>query len=502
MRFDDRVTGKVDKFCEGATIVHIDIDASEHNKNKVVNLPIVGDVKYALGRLIEMIRERPIAKTFAAWHEQFAAWKAKAPFGYGVTEEVAESQHMRDHLKGRENEVILPQMAIETLYELTKGEAIITTGVGQHQMWTAQYYKFNYPRQFLTSAGLGAMGFGYPAALGAKVAFPDQQVVDIDGDGSFLMNVQELATAHIEKIAAKAMILNNQHLGMVMQWEDRFYAGNRGHTYLGDPENRKQIYPDYVAMCQSFNVPRRARHVQKGPPRGDAADARFRPALRAGRYRPLHRARPALHPRRPHGGRHDLEAVKTVAGLRPLAAAMLLSAAPCASSPPSEVALLTPESYIAPMATLTIELPAHQAQDRLQPAPLGRIAGRCRTGQVRRPHRNRPPWPYHHEPPCRSLTRQLSGKNRASAADPPASRTRRHRVPSLDRRWRKGRRRSLGLSGVHAAPGRPHLFPPGARRSASKSSPQATRTPRSAKRLPSTSTPEPKRFGYARLLAP
>jgi acetolactate synthase I/II/III large subunit len=161
---------------------------------------------------------------------------------------------MRDHMKGKEKEVILPQMAIEALYELSKGEAIITTGVGQHQMWTGQFYKFKYPRQFLTSAGLGAMGYGYPAALGAKVACPDRQVVDIDGDGSFLMNVQELATAHIEKIAAKAIILNNQHLGMVMQWEDRFFKGNRGHTYLGDPDNRRQIYPDYVALCHSFNV--------------------------------------------------------------------------------------------------------------------------------------------------------------------------------------------------------------------------------------------------------
>ena len=254
VRFDDRVTGKVDKFGDGATIVHLDIDASELNKNKVVNLPIVGDVKEALGRLVEMLKERPIEKTFGAWHQQLAAWKAKAPFGYVVTEEVIKSQHMRDHLKGKENEVILPQMAIEMLYELSRGEAIITTGVGQHQMWSAQYYKFKYPRQFLTSAGLGAMGYGYPAALGAKVAFPERQVVDIDGDGSFLMNVQELATAHIEQIAAKALILNNQHLGMVMQWEDRFYAGNRGHTYLGDPENRQQIYPDYVAMCKSFNV--------------------------------------------------------------------------------------------------------------------------------------------------------------------------------------------------------------------------------------------------------
>ena len=121
-------------------------------------------------------------------------------------------------------------------------------------MWAAQFYQFKYPRQFVTSAGLGAMGFGYPAALGAKVAFPNRQVVDIDGDGSFLMNIQELATAHIEKIAAKVIVLNNQHLGMVMQWEDRFYAGNRGNTYLGDPERRKQIYPDYTAMCQSFGV--------------------------------------------------------------------------------------------------------------------------------------------------------------------------------------------------------------------------------------------------------
>ncbi len=254
VRFDDRVTGNVQKFCESGTIVHLDIDPAEINKNKPANLPVVSDVKYALGRLADMVKERPLQKQFTAWHKQIEAWKAKAPFGYRVTEEVLKSQHMRDHLKDREQEVILPQMAIETLYELTKGEALITTGVGQHQMWTGQFYKFKYPRQLLTSAGLGAMGYGYPAALGAKVACPDRQVVDIDGDGSFLMNIQELATAHIEKIAAKAIILNNQHLGMVMQWEDRFYKGNRGNTYLGDPDNRKEIYPDYVAVCTSFNV--------------------------------------------------------------------------------------------------------------------------------------------------------------------------------------------------------------------------------------------------------
>jgi acetolactate synthase-1/2/3 large subunit len=254
VRFDDRVTGNVNKFCEGGTIVHIDIDPSEINKNKPANLPVVSDVQYAIGRLNEMLRKRSLQKKFTKWHEQVAAWKKRAPFGYCVTDEVMKSQHMRDHLKGRESEVILPQMAVEMLYELSKGEAIVTTGVGQHQMWTAQYYKCDRPRQLLTSAGLGAMGYGYPAALGAKVACPDRQVVDVDGDGSFLMNVQELATAHIEHIAAKVIILNNQHLGMVMQWEDKFFQGNRGHTYLGDPENRKQIYPDYVAVCNSFNV--------------------------------------------------------------------------------------------------------------------------------------------------------------------------------------------------------------------------------------------------------
>jgi acetolactate synthase I/II/III large subunit len=255
VRFDDRVTGAVATFCEGGTIVHIDIDASEHNKNKPVQYPIVSDIRYALRRLNEMLRQKPLRQRFPAWHRQVARWKEMAPFHYRLTEEVLKSRHMRDHMQGRADEVILPQMAIQTLHELTKGDALITTGVGQHQMWAAQYYPCKHARQLLTSAGLGSMGFGFPAALGAKVAFPDRQVIDIDGDGSFLMNVQELATAHIEGIAAKAMILNNQHLGMVMQWEDRFYSGRRGHTYLGDPDNMKQIYPDFVAVARSFNVP-------------------------------------------------------------------------------------------------------------------------------------------------------------------------------------------------------------------------------------------------------
>jgi acetolactate synthase-1/2/3 large subunit len=255
VRFDDRVTGKFEEFCKHGTIVHIDIDPSEHNKNKRAQLAVVGDIKDALTRLNAMVARRSIAKKYTAWHEQIAEWKKKAPFAYGITQEIAQSDHMKDHLKGQEEQVILPQMVIEMLYELTQGDAFITTGVGQHQMWSGQWYKYKFPRQFITSAGLGAMGFGYPAALGVKVAHPDKEVIDIDGDGSFLMNIQELATAHVEKIAAKAIIINNQHLGMVVQWEDAFYEGNRGHTYLGNPEDRAQIYPDYVRVCTSFNVP-------------------------------------------------------------------------------------------------------------------------------------------------------------------------------------------------------------------------------------------------------
>ena len=146
------------------------------------------------------------------------------------------------------------------MHELTKGDAIVVTGVGQHQMWAAQFYAFDQPRSFISSLGLGAMGFGYPAALGAKVACPDREVIDIDGDGSFMMNIQELATAHIEKIAAKAMILNNQHLGMVVQWEDRFYGSVRGNTILGDknniggPTNTGGLYPDFVKIAEGFGV--------------------------------------------------------------------------------------------------------------------------------------------------------------------------------------------------------------------------------------------------------
>jgi len=254
VRFDDRVTGKFEEFCKNGTIVHVDIDASELNKNRRAHLPVVGDIKNALKRLNKMLAARPLNKKHTPWLEQIEAWKQKAPFAYRVTDEIANGDHMKNHLKGQEDQIILQQMVVETLYEMTRGEAYITTGVGQHQMWAGQWYQYTHPRQFITSGGLGSMGFGYPAALGIKVAHPKKQVIDIDGDGSFLMNIQELATAHVEKIAAKAIILNNQHLGMVVQWEDKFYQGRRGHTYLGNPDERAQVYPDYVRVCNSFNV--------------------------------------------------------------------------------------------------------------------------------------------------------------------------------------------------------------------------------------------------------
>ncbi len=244
VRFDDRVTGKVEKFCVHGSIVHIDIDNSEINKNKLVKLPVLSDLKFALGRLNKMLdragfkRQAKNHGRFADWYAQIAKWKAAHPLSFKNTDDAIQPQHV-----------------IRELYELTKGDAIITTGVGQHQMWAGQFYNFTKPRTFVTSAGLGSMGFGFPAAMGAKVACPEKEVIDIDGDGSFLMNVQELATAHIEGIAAKAIILNNQHLGMVMQWEDRFHGGNRGHTFLGDPKDLKRIYPDYVQVCKGFGVP-------------------------------------------------------------------------------------------------------------------------------------------------------------------------------------------------------------------------------------------------------
>lgn len=234
VRFDDRVTGKVEAFAKHGKIVHVDIDASEINKIKTANVPVTSDVGYVLEKLSKMDLG---GNNYSQWVEELNRVKQEKPFQYQSNDDQ-----------------IMPQYVLEQLSKKTKGRAIITTGVGQHQMWTAQYFKFLYPRTFLTSAGLGAMGFGYPAALGAKLGCPDWPVIDIDGDGSFVMNIQELATAHTEDIAAKALILNNQHLGMVVQWEDRFYSSNRAHTFIGDPHNPESFYPDFVKVAQGFGI--------------------------------------------------------------------------------------------------------------------------------------------------------------------------------------------------------------------------------------------------------
>jgi len=245
VRFDDRVTGKVAEFAQHGFIVHIDIDPSEINKNKLVHVPIVADVKESLTQLNRIVE--PPAAALDEWYGQIDAWKREDPFSYD-----------------RSFDGILPQHAIAELSRLTADrDTIVTVGVGQHQMWAAQFYKFRRPRTWLSSSGLGTMGFGLPAAMGAKVAHPESLVVDIDGDGSILMNIQEFATCHCENIGVKVLLLNNQHLGMVVQWEDRFFKGNRAHTYLGpvgNPEASGQgdgispasRYPDFVSIARGF----------------------------------------------------------------------------------------------------------------------------------------------------------------------------------------------------------------------------------------------------------
>jgi acetolactate synthase-1/2/3 large subunit len=245
VRFDDRVTGKVEAFAQHGFIVHIDIDPSEINKNKLVHVPIVADVKEALAQLNRVVE--PPAASLDGWHEQIAEWKREDPFAYDT-----------------KYPGILAQEAIAALSRLAADrDTVVSVGVGQHQMWAAQFFTFRQPRTWLSSSGLGTMGFGLPAAMGAKVARPDALVVDIDGDGSILMNIQEFATCLCENIPVKVLLLNNQHLGMVVQWEDRFFKGNRAHTYLGpvdhpeacgqgdgiSPENR---YPDFVAIARGF----------------------------------------------------------------------------------------------------------------------------------------------------------------------------------------------------------------------------------------------------------
>lgn len=225
VRFDDRVTGKLAEFCKGAKFIHVDIDASELNKNVRVELPIEGDVGDFLTRLNRILTPLKID----AWKAQVQAWKDEFPHHYEL-----------------KKDQIVPQHVIRELSRLAPKDAIISVGVGQHQMWTAQFYGFKNPRSWLCSSGLGSMGFGFPAAIGAQVAFPNRTVVDIDGDGSFLMNIQELQTVVAEKIPVKALILNNKHLGMVAQWEDKFYESVRGHTYLGEA--------DFAEIAKAFGI--------------------------------------------------------------------------------------------------------------------------------------------------------------------------------------------------------------------------------------------------------
>ncbi|KAL8113975.1 acetolactate synthase 2, chloroplastic-like [Apium graveolens] len=239
VRFDDRVTGKLEAFASRAKIVHIDIDSAEIGKNKTPHVSVCTDMKLALEGLNKILENKggSIEADFSSWREELKEQKTNNPLAFKTF-----------------GEAIPPQYAIQVLDELTHGEAIISTGVGQHQMWAAQYYKYNRPRQWLTSGGLGAMGFGLPAAIGAAVGRPDCVVVDIDGDGSFMMNVQELATIRASKLPIKILLLNNQHLGMVVQWEDRFYKANRAHTYLGDPANESEIFPNMLKFAEACNI--------------------------------------------------------------------------------------------------------------------------------------------------------------------------------------------------------------------------------------------------------
>jgi acetolactate synthase-1/2/3 large subunit len=244
VRFDDRVTGKLEAFAKHAKIVHIDIDPSELNKNKEAHIPICSDVKYALQELNKIV-EPPA--DIAPWVRLCQDWKKAHPFKYDT-----------------EFDGILQQHAISELSRLTKDrKTYITVGVGQHQMWAAQFYKFRHPRTWLSSSGLGTMGFGLPAAMGVQAAHPDALVIDIDGDGSFQMNIQEMATCYCEKLPVKVLLLDNQHLGMVVQWEDRFHGRNRAHTYLGPIDHpewsgrgndryAQDRYPDFVTIAKGY----------------------------------------------------------------------------------------------------------------------------------------------------------------------------------------------------------------------------------------------------------
>jgi acetolactate synthase-1/2/3 large subunit len=225
MRFDDRVTGKISAFAPHAKIIHIDLDPAEIGKNVRVDVPIVGDVKAVLQAMQKMIE----SSRHIDWIQQLDEWRKQHP--------------MTDIRDGAE---LLPQYIVRQLYEATHGDAVIVTGVGQHQMWTAQHYSFQEPNNFISSGGLGTMGFGLPAAMGAKVGRPDKMVWLIDGDGSFQMTIQELATIVQDNIAVKIAIINNGYLGMVRQWQEFFY----GKRYVATPLS----CPDFVKVAEAYGI--------------------------------------------------------------------------------------------------------------------------------------------------------------------------------------------------------------------------------------------------------
>ena len=232
VRFDDRVTGKTDVFASQAKIVHIDIDPTSIRKNIPVAIPVVGDCKQSLKQLNKLLDDRDLGSLEANrkdWLEQIAEWKSTNPLAY----------NQEDKIK--------PQYVVEKLYELTNGQAIITTEVGQNQMWAAQYYHFDRPNHFITSGGLGCMGFGLPAAIGAQLACPDKLVVDVAGDGSIQMNIQEMATAVQYCLPVKVAILNNGYLGMVRQWQELFYDKRYACTGMDHA-------PDFVKLAEAYGA--------------------------------------------------------------------------------------------------------------------------------------------------------------------------------------------------------------------------------------------------------
>ena len=231
-RFDDRITGKLDEFAPHAKFIHIDVDPAEISKNVPAHIPIVGDVKSILPHLTSEYRALGAdSARLDDWLAQIAAWKKEFPLTYNDTDDSE----------------IRPQYMVEAVYEATGGNAIICSDVGQHQMWTAQYYHFPEPRRWINSGGLGTMGFGLPAAMGAKVGCPDQDVVLIAGDGSIQMNIQELAACSQEGIDVKVLIMNNGCLGMVRQWQELFWEQRYSHVDMGD-------FPDYVKLAEAYGA--------------------------------------------------------------------------------------------------------------------------------------------------------------------------------------------------------------------------------------------------------